>query len=150
MWKFKGKIPDPNPGHGILCEPAQSNRTWTFHKIHVVWKFTGNWPDTDENTSVKHRAPSQKPFSVATHFVGKYRSNSGQTVVKQRQNFHHGTVARENPPATPAAPAAAPHCAAPRFPGPGHPSATTSRKNWRTRALKMGTEKGWEKWRRFR
>ena len=35
-----GKLPDPNPATHVLCEPAQSKRTWTFHKSHFVWKFT--------------------------------------------------------------------------------------------------------------
>ena len=44
VWKFKGKVPDAYPGHGILCEPAQSKRTWTFHKSLFVYKFTGEMP----------------------------------------------------------------------------------------------------------
>ena len=54
VWKFKGKMPDPNPATHVAREPAQSKRTWTFHKSHFVWKF--NSPDTDGNTSIKHRA----------------------------------------------------------------------------------------------
>ena len=30
-----------NSGHGILREPAQSKRAWTFHKSHFLRKFTG-------------------------------------------------------------------------------------------------------------
>ena len=40
----------------FVREPAQSKRTWTFHKSHFVSKFTGIWPDTDGTTSIKHRA----------------------------------------------------------------------------------------------
>ena len=43
-------------GKHTLCELAQSKCTWTVHKSHFVLKCTGNWPDTDENTSIKHRA----------------------------------------------------------------------------------------------
>ena len=27
------KMPNPNPRTPILCEPAQSKRTWTFHNV---------------------------------------------------------------------------------------------------------------------
>ena len=40
----------------VLCERAQSKCTWTCHKSHFAWKFTGNWPDTDDTTSIEHRA----------------------------------------------------------------------------------------------
>ena len=33
------KMVDPHPGHGILCEPAQSKCTWTFRKSHSVLTF---------------------------------------------------------------------------------------------------------------
>jgi hypothetical protein len=56
LWKCIGKIPDANPAASILCEPAQSKCTWTVHKNHSVWIFTGNWPDTDDTTSIEHRA----------------------------------------------------------------------------------------------
>ena len=41
-------------GDIVLCEPAQSKRTWTFEKSHFVWKCTGKMPDPFENTSIKH------------------------------------------------------------------------------------------------
>ena len=47
---------DPKTGKHTLCEPAQSKYTWTCHKSHLVWKFTGKMPDAYENTSIKHRA----------------------------------------------------------------------------------------------
>ena len=47
---------DPKTGKHTLCEPAQSKCTWTFHKSHFVWKFTGTMPDAPETTSIKHRA----------------------------------------------------------------------------------------------
>ena len=50
------KMPDPDSGASILCEPAQSKPTWTFHTSHFVWKFTGKMPDAPETTSIKHRA----------------------------------------------------------------------------------------------
>ena len=58
----------------VLCEPAQSKCTWTFHKSHSMRKFTGNWPDTGGTTWNEHRAltPTVKnPFGVATLFGGK-------------------------------------------------------------------------------
>ena len=33
--------------------PAQSKRTWTFHKNHFEWKFTGKMPDATDTTSIK-------------------------------------------------------------------------------------------------
>ena len=37
--KFTGKMPGPNPGDIVSCEPAQSKCTWTFEKSHFVWNF---------------------------------------------------------------------------------------------------------------
>ena len=36
VWKLTGKMPDANPAHDILCEPAQAKRTWTFYKSHFA------------------------------------------------------------------------------------------------------------------
>ena len=54
VWKFTGKMPDSDSGDIVLCEPAQSKRTWTFEKSHL-WKCTGKMPDAPETTSIKHR-----------------------------------------------------------------------------------------------
>ena len=37
---FIGKMAGDTSGDSVLCEPAQSKRTWTFEKSHFVWKFT--------------------------------------------------------------------------------------------------------------
>ena len=34
--KFTRKVPDPEPAARVLCEPAQSKHTWTFHKSQFV------------------------------------------------------------------------------------------------------------------
>ena len=34
VWKFTGKMPDPNSGNSILCAPAKSKRTWTSPRSH--------------------------------------------------------------------------------------------------------------------
>ena len=47
-------MPDPNPETHVCASLRKC--TWTLHKSHFVWQFAGNWPDTDENTSIKHRA----------------------------------------------------------------------------------------------
>ena len=42
--RFTRQMPDPNPATTILCDPAQSFCTWTFHKSHkshFVSIFTG-------------------------------------------------------------------------------------------------------------
>ena len=68
---LQGKCQTPIPGHGILCEPAQSKRTWTFHKSHFVWKFTGKnaapaSAHLDQTPGLNtHR---KNPFSAATLF----------------------------------------------------------------------------------
>ena len=43
-------------GNPRMCEPAQSKRTWTFHKSYFVWKFTGKKPHTSPATSIEHHA----------------------------------------------------------------------------------------------
>ena len=43
-------------GDIVLCEPAQSKCTWTFHKSRFVRKFTRKMPDAPATTSIKHRA----------------------------------------------------------------------------------------------
>ena len=55
------------------CESAQSKCTGTFHKSHFVLKFKGNWPDTPDTTSIKHRALtlSVRTPSVWPHCLGK-------------------------------------------------------------------------------
>ena len=49
-------MPDANPATLVLCEPARAKWTWTFHKSHCVWKFTGKMTDAPATTSMKHRA----------------------------------------------------------------------------------------------
>ena len=52
VWKFIGKMPDPNSGVQVLCELAQSTSTWTFHKNNSVWKFRGKMPHTIPRTAL--------------------------------------------------------------------------------------------------
>ena len=40
----------------MMCEPSQSKCTRTFHKSHLVWKFTGKMPNATDTTSIEHRA----------------------------------------------------------------------------------------------
>ena len=66
-WKFTGQMPDPS----VLCTPAQSKRTWTFHRSHFEGKFTGKMSDPPVNTSIEHRAfytHCNNPFSMTTLF----------------------------------------------------------------------------------
>ena len=46
------KIAGDTSGDIVLCEPAQSKCTWTFHKSNFVWKFTGKMADAPETTSI--------------------------------------------------------------------------------------------------
>ena len=41
VWAFAGKMPDTSP-LSVLCEPAQSKCTWTFHTSHFVEIYRGN------------------------------------------------------------------------------------------------------------
>ena len=59
-------MPDPNPAASILCEPAQSKRTWTFEKSHFVKNYRKNVGRVWEH-SIKHRA-----------FINCDRKNQGQ------------------------------------------------------------------------
>ena len=89
VWKFTGKVPDPDSGQGILCGNLQEKthmdisqgpfcvdiyrkkRSWTLHKSHFVWKFTGKMLPAQVPTSIKHGAfycYRKNPFSVATLF----------------------------------------------------------------------------------
>ena len=45
-----------DPARGLPWNLVLSKRTWTCHKSHFIWKFTGNMPDSYENTSIKHGA----------------------------------------------------------------------------------------------
>ena len=61
-----------------LCEPAQSTCTWTCHKSHFVWKFTGKMPDATATTSNEPRALTitvRTPL-VWPHCLGKKRLES--------------------------------------------------------------------------
>ena len=73
VWKFTGKRLDPDPGDSVLCEPAQSKRTWTFHKSHFLRYFF--LPHTTPPTSIEHRAltVTVRTPSVWPHCLGKYR-----------------------------------------------------------------------------
>ena len=42
--EFRGKIAGDTSKNIVLCKPAQSKCTWTFHKTNFVWKFTGEMP----------------------------------------------------------------------------------------------------------
>ena len=70
--------------HGSLCAPAQSKRTWTFHKSNFVWKFYIKMPHTTPPTSIKPRAfytYHKNLFSVATLFGEK--SKVGKIIGKE-------------------------------------------------------------------
>ena len=60
-------------GDIVSCEPAQSKCTWTCQKSHFMQKFSGNWPDTDDTTSIEHRALTltTRTPSVWPHCLGK-------------------------------------------------------------------------------
>jgi hypothetical protein len=77
VWAFAGKMPDTSP-LSVLCEPAQSKCTWTFHTSHFVWKFTGEMPDASPATSVL-REPAQSKWTWTvhkSHFVWKFTGES--------------------------------------------------------------------------
>ena len=55
MWRRRT---DPKTGQHVLCGPARSKCTWTFHKSHVMWKFTGKRPQGETGTHTLHE-PAQ-------------------------------------------------------------------------------------------
>ena len=65
---------DPKTGKHTLCEPAQSKYTWTFHKSHFVWKFTGKTPDPNPPTHVLcEPAQSKRTWTFhKSHFVWNF------------------------------------------------------------------------------
>jgi hypothetical protein len=89
VWNFTVKTTGDTSGDIILCEPAQSNFTWTRHKSTqkiakpILWKFTGKMPDANPTTPVlcepaacaveMHMDMSQEPCCVEI-----YRENAGR------------------------------------------------------------------------
>ena len=65
---------DPKTRKHTLCEPAQSKRTWTFHKSNFVWKFTGKMPDPNSVASILcEPAQSKRTWTFhKSHFVWKF------------------------------------------------------------------------------
>ena len=50
--EISGKMPNPPPGDIVLCEPAQSKRTWTCHyRSHFVWKLIRTMSNAPPGTS---------------------------------------------------------------------------------------------------
>ena len=62
------KTAHANPATHVLRELAQSKCTWTFHKSHLVGKFTGHWPDMDLDKTPGRNTSRKNAFSVATLF----------------------------------------------------------------------------------
>ena len=75
--KFIGKMPDADSATSILCEPAQSKRTWKFHKSHFLWKFTGKMPDADSrDIALCEPAQSKRTWTFQkSHFLWKFIGN---------------------------------------------------------------------------
>ena len=66
-------MPDAYPAASILCRPALSTCTWTWHKRHFARNCSGNLPDATDTTSIEHRAltPTVRTPSVWPHCLGK-------------------------------------------------------------------------------
>ena len=66
---------DPKTGKHMLCEPAQSRRTWTCHKSRFVeiYRNPRKMLQTTLTTSIKHRALTLtvRIPSVWPHWLGK-------------------------------------------------------------------------------
>ena len=51
-------------GASILCERAQSKRTWKFHKSNFAWTCTEKMPDLDSGASnLCERAQSKRTWT---------------------------------------------------------------------------------------
>ena len=87
--KFTGKMGGDTSGDSVLCEPAQSKRTWTFEKSHVV-ELTGKMPDADSGASILcETAQSKRTWTFhKSHFVckvtGKMLDPDGTTSIEHR------------------------------------------------------------------
>ena len=62
---------NPDTRKHTLCKPAQSKRTWTFHKSHCAWKFTRKMTDQARDTRFVQACAvetcmdlSQEPFCL--------------------------------------------------------------------------------------
>ena len=88
MSKFTRKMPDASPGAIVLCEPAQSKCTCTFHKSHFVWKFTGKMPNVTDTTSIEHRAltPTVRTAQCGHTVGGK---NEAKLSLNEKETFEH-------------------------------------------------------------
>ena len=73
-----GKVPEPRTQDHTLCEPAQSKCTSTFHKSHLIRKFTGKVPE---------------PQNLGAHFV---RACAVETHVKISQEPLYAEIYRKN------------------------------------------------------
>ena len=80
VWKFKGKVPDPDSRDSILCGNLQEKWTWRRHKSHFVWTFTGKMREATFQARIlcgnlQEKTPmdsAQEPFCVDI-----YRKNAG-------------------------------------------------------------------------
>ena len=76
MRKFTGNMPDAPAAAPVLCEPAQSKCTWTFHKSHFAWEFTGEMPYASTATSVLCE-PAQSKYTWTFHKSHSMRKFTG-------------------------------------------------------------------------
>ena len=81
--KIIWKMPNANTATPVLCQPAQSKCTWTFHKSHFVRNLKGKcrkMPNANTATPVL-REPAQSKCTWTchkSHVVEIYRENAGR------------------------------------------------------------------------
>ena len=81
---------DPKTGKHTLCEPARATCTWTFHKNHLVCKFTGKMTG-DTSGDIVLCKPAQAKRTWTFHkgnsvwkFTGKMPDAPDTTPIKHR------------------------------------------------------------------
>ena len=88
MWRRRSRMrrrrrTDPKTAPHILCEPAQSKRTWTFHKSHFMQKFTGKRPQTKSKQNSRRKLCASPRFRNAhghdtrESYADIHRKNAG-------------------------------------------------------------------------
>ena len=81
---------DPKTGKHILCEPAESQCTWTPHNRHFARKFIGKMPDANPAASILcELAQSTCTWAchkrhVAQKFTGKMQNAPDTTSIEHQ------------------------------------------------------------------
>ena len=92
--KFARKMPHPNPGEIVLCEPAQPKHTWTLHQSHFATRgnlYTGKMPEPYSGHGILcEPTQSKRTWTLHQSHFARYftnRKNAGP-VIRARHTSH--------------------------------------------------------------